>query len=1760
MEEVRVKKPKPKTRRGRQDEPPPLPPHATAAISPAEFATAIEQLPTIDGLAPLDNRESSERKEDDNLPTEPSVDADVATVNGAESTCESQPSSKEQSASPAPEIRRPTSAAKSREASPSVPSPAAVAKERESRTSPNSTVRELPLEALIPRAGSREELDVPPAPVTMPPAVAPSRPIYPALNGVASATEKPPLPATRPPTMILPQISVEAVREAPPPPRMQPQYPKLVAAGEATAPSRTRLIEVSGESELLSEGQLLEYYQNEQLDFVDDFVDVFIEQELEPRNLLFELLERYKHVCDELGQSQDSKMRTAQELAKVNNEVWSVHDRKVTQQGKCGDDRSAAGEAFYRVAQLVPEKLVELQEKLSSLTSHELDQSICLEIQARALALLIQWTIVDINNRFLGDHQVSANSMPALLGTAHSLPSRRVLRGALSDLFYFLRFAVLPKRFRESVCAWITEAGSVMLKACSTDDQMFLLCQILRVPSPLGDWAAPLIQTFISIPCMDIARPMDSFVALLSLLLEPIRYREEFLNRIVKYYEGDNSWNLITEDGEADNSMLAQMSETDLVTILSQFCIRSLFSVAVKHFTYIHQGNRRQVLLSLVSFALIVLKLLDLGLKTYNGFKNFSKKLSDYIRKAVQYICAYWNLSKDQLLPVDRLMLQNEINRVVLQGMYYIVSKKSVGLWQFLVDFPYGTVTENCRMRCQILLRNSATTSVQKLYDIPDAAVAEHLKAGGSLADRMSDVGKEDTTYMLSALAAVISHSESEINHFVNEIIDVCFLDENTREQYYKVGSEAMSVVIERCPQMLSHVLRYIDRRIDHLDQYAVDILTNAPLSNCSLSKEDVGSLLGKWLINRPVNHPASHIARRVLTSMNWGTPSQLWIPQEVHDACADTIVKAHIVQCKSRNSLIAKSVSKAAKLATKCPDLEQQFDKFCWDVLLRLKITEKPATKPTNDLTAFFVYLVQKCMATPEAFLESGMHYFAELVNSTCFNAAVVILSRVVGTFPTRMHLFTANTPFRDCVERLIHADESHYAVQILMGADKFPGPVLRLVASAIAYQISMAPDKARKKDLSMAWMYVLTCKKTVDWNMDKFVLYLIGSVTKAAVANDPEELFGLVDVVTNLYKALFQAWKDAPRGPLSWFSSQAPPPLIASSLLTISPWASFLLLRAEPRIYSAFYTTMNSSLGKYPSRTLDEAVKKASSKAHVAFTVDRLDYYRWLELCVAEGVSDHHCFPLILQQLCIAMFTRKDYEGKKHCPGSRFFASPISETLFAKLRNDILPRAEKAAENERLSGFYHAVAQWLFMEGVYRADFTAYGDLILDYLLQMIVSGDTHLWTEFLETSKLRSSIKHDCKIYSMTCHLEDMPTAARLLDPARQFESMTKLFAFLDAASDTQPFPLVPIHQSLPAREQMDAVDACNATVVYSKFSAHLEELNKAARFVAQLRSGSCAVQHFRSFIDGKEKVERLNSAYLELFQKLYTDHQSSIQVTLRCGNFISSKCARPTQVNTVVTSSHYDQATATQMNDNRQKREEEVGRLLTTLDATAITSSHLEYICGLLHGFATAGQGKIRGDQLRATGLRLFYGICNAVGSFNLLFPAATAVYEACLRKLGKAFLQENASEQVNLMRVVLSGNPLNHFLVEHFTPHCVPPAQLFQLYAELSASVRNATTSEAALSLLSRLDIAHAGEQMPPNQFSSLMPVIFENLASVTGNESPLKRLCMDHFVHAMFHQFPYNFTHGLRLILSGCDSNVVPPSLFAEVSSQLSID
>lgn len=78
---------------------------------------------------------------------------------------------------------------------------------------------------------------------------------------------------------------------------------------------------------------------------------------------------------------------------------------------------------------------------------------------------------------------------------------------------------------------------------------------------------------------------------------------------------------------------------------------------------------------------------------------------------------------------------------------------------------------------------------------------------------------------------------------------------------------------------------------------------------------------------------------------------------------------------------------------------------------------------------------------------------------------------------------------------------------------------------------------------------------------------------------------------------------------------------------------------------------------------------------------------------------------------------------------------------------------------------------------------------------------------------------------------------------------------------------------------------------------------------------------------------------------------------------------------------------------------------------------------------------------------------------------------------------QAFIANNPHEQHNLMRVILSGSHLAHLLTTYFTPHCVPPAELLNLYTSLSKAVRDPITSSAALALLSQLDIKNAGDRL-----------------------------------------------------------------------------
>jgi hypothetical protein len=89
-----------------------------------------------------------------------------------------------------------------------------------------------------------------------------------------------------------------------------------------------------------------------------------------------------------------------------------------------------------------------------------------------------------------------------------------------------------------------------------------------------------------------------------------------------------------------------------------------------------------------------------------------------------------------------------------------------------------------------LLLRNPGSTTVAQLYEIKDAKLEETLLASkeSRLENSLDKIGVEDRTHILSTIGAIIASFENiNVQSQLNELLTVCFFDEQHRDQYSKV-------------------------------------------------------------------------------------------------------------------------------------------------------------------------------------------------------------------------------------------------------------------------------------------------------------------------------------------------------------------------------------------------------------------------------------------------------------------------------------------------------------------------------------------------------------------------------------------------------------------------------------------------------------------------------------------------------------------------------------------------------------------------------------------------------------------------------------------------------------------------------------------------------------------------------------------------------------------------------------------------------------
>ncbi|KAE9416839.1 hypothetical protein Angca_006560, partial [Angiostrongylus cantonensis] len=1421
---------------------------------------------------------------------------------------------------------------------------------------------------------------------------------------------------------------------------------------------------------LLTEQNLLAFYQNPLYMMSDQFVEKFVQvvDNLTPSGPIFPLLKRLKQLAELMSINEISVNENRKNLTKCLCDCWIVEQHTVESKGRCGENKEAHGMAHFLKTTLRPEKVDELNNLLSSSRTHLLDERLCLETQFRSTALQVQWFVIFINQRFMEENRLSAHSPPNLLENAVNSNGRVLLLGALSDLFFHLRFPVLPKRVTDVLISWVQElVGLIIISCCYSstrvnvlvslevcvlymccrcEDAQFVLNHLLRLPSPIVDWAPPLVQTFIQAPSHPKVK-LDHCITMLSHLLNPITARDSFLRQIGLSEAEDSTWTILSDDDEEGDFSLITINECDLTSLFEQLPISELYSLAYLSFSN-SASEKGDLFAALIAFQLLLMKVLDTGLSTYCSptYKLFCKQIGNGLRQSVRELCDFWILTRNLLRNGEHDQLQREVDRVVILALQYIVNRPGFGLWQFLVDLPFDCVTDDCRSRCEYVLRSVEKITVSELYDIPLSELVARNRRGG-LKERAEAIGPLDSVFLVNTLAAIVSHSHSGPVSFVKEIVEICFCDESSRKSLYKVGGEAVALLLSRKPNIFDQLLIVLDRNMSHMDNYAIDVLTSSDLCECKLSPASL-SILGKWLIYKPPDDAANRMARRILSSVYWGmneAGDQLWLHPSVHEISADTVMKAHSMHCGSSNGMIAKSIRQVSKLASRMADHEQLFNQFCWDILIKLKISSKNAKAPQSDLTAFFIHICQSCLESysVSTFMDRGVSLMNELVSAGCSTASVVLLARFVEKHYPEVPSIGSQKTFMELFERILHVDQCSYAVQWLTGPSLVSTPIVRLICSSLSYYSKHVHDVGK---YLRAWVDLLCVRRPALWNSDSTTLQLLGSIVHIAFMNDTNNFLGIPDIVYSLYQQMLKSWKENSHGILSMFTSdQAPPTLIANSMFEISPWATYLLLLVESKSYPTFYQFLYETLVMKEKLTVEEACKKAASKSSILLTPRRLAVYRWAEFVSAS--SESTVFPLALQRLALESYCLRTVHGRKYCFARRFLDSSTAKSILG-------PCKKTLSEVNDPKGLAKAVSGWLFCSyEVTRSGFD-FSVFDLDYLLQLILAGETNVWIDFIDNDRLLQEESKDEKLFSGTCHMG--PKYQFIHRGSDQLSNKT-------CRSRAVGFPVLPTHSALPSAPVVEIAALFQTSSIMGLINHSIREIHKLSEL----------------YVTGAENVAREDAEFGNLVIKWRISVLQHVPIQLRCG----IRCTSPLNTTTQVTSTKVDQTTDALMSQNRGKRDALLNDLHSgVVDKMAVTSASMEHIVRQLLHFCTMHLST-HGQGGQICGRSVFKVITSSLGGVEMLFPAATAAYENTLHMLAHGFIRMQPDEQIPLMMLVLEGFPLCDALVEFkfesldlfsaFTPECLSSTDLCGAYMRLSEAVRDPERGDRALKLLSK---------------------------------------------------------------------------------------
>ncbi|XP_061672965.1 ectopic P granules protein 5 homolog [Syngnathoides biaculeatus] len=1068
---------------------------------------------------------------------------------------------------------------------------------------------------------------------------------------------------------------------------------------------------------------------------------------------LTELLQNYWRCRRQLTQSHTQLHTQSSDCKSAQNRLWSFRDEQLTLQGVCADQSKVCGYHRFQQAEFGRDALAELR-KLFEIRSELLHQKVALHAYT---ALLSRLQVESYLHRLLKDCSESQRQPRSI----------QPLKDAVSVLFSFTRRVLDDAQFQTDIHHWLEILVGVLLHVGGSGEHLFVLGHLLCCPAGVGKWAAPFLQ----IEVWGNACGVQDFMQALAILMSPARHRAEFLAHMkpceslnpASFGPESGNWTLVDEGGEEDEdpeSSWLLLCEDDLVSFMTQFPFQQLYSHMLgmsKHGVYEPQGYSSQKMMRVFAFASSLVEILALGLQTYNRsrYRQLVKRVGHIIRMTLCYVSDHWaqyvsvtgttgSSTHAHALPLEKL--QVEYDHLFLRSVLHVLRNKRLGIWLFMSEMPYGTLSSPMLWRILYVMQCAETAGLETLSHSNDTQSFIQALREPDHQERfeswLCEVNSSDGISLLTALAHMATPTQHSDPAFVTTITlliyQVSYVSVSTREIYSKVGRELLATIASAHPHIISVLLERLRETIQAVGMAALYLCKELPLSLWHPQPEEI-CVIGAWLLQHPLSAVENRLACVILEGLNWGysPDGSLALSSSLHSKVALLVAEAYqkYLTDKPYSGLISEGIKQVSYLASVLRlgvSPEVSFSQWAWQLLLRLKLhanaqnpkgawsvpalvsvppaelTHSPsmhsvlrAVKAGIPIGAYLSIAMTTVGHSLEHFCTDGVSLLKSLIQSRHLRAAVHLLDIILPQiYPLSFYLLN-NSQFVSCIQLFLQYDSvcpqgvtqqvTHRVAPLLTGTTY--GDNVRLLNSVIQCHVveSSQPSRVGAVAVLEFWVGILTQQNL--WYRDKTVLFLMDQICCAAFTHRQEEC---------LLKLLHQQHKNAlgyhgDRGLLSslvgWIAGNATPSFIEGQSLSTEVWFAWLVLNMEGTFEedSQLRPCVENELLSEPNIAPEQALKRAQQRLKLPVTpsLQRLQVYRWAYQALATP-PDHPLLPLVWQKF-LQLYLRQagpDYGlAAGGCIGRRFFQASSHAALLRDLRQRI----------QTVSDFHHAASQAL-------------------------------------------------------------------------------------------------------------------------------------------------------------------------------------------------------------------------------------------------------------------------------------------------------------------------------------------------------------------------------------------------------------------------------------------------------------------------------